>query len=102
MTAPQGRWLHSFEEDHDGIRVYRPDTYPFPRARGRGGIEFSPEGKFVDWGPGRADAPEPTDGVWVSGAQPERFEVSVGERHRVIDIVTATPDKLELRIGEAP
>ncbi len=43
-TEPVGRWTHSFEEDHDGISVYRRDDFAFPPARGRRGVEFRPDG----------------------------------------------------------
>ncbi len=102
MTDLRGRWYHSFEEDHDGIQVYRPETYDFPPARGRGSVEFGPDGRFLDWSPGAADAPESTPGSWVADETLERLEVTVGDRHRVVDVVSHQPDKLELRIGDAP
>ncbi|AQA03076.1 hypothetical protein BVC93_12245 [Mycobacterium sp. MS1601] len=100
MTAPQGRWRHSFEEDHDGITVYRPESYTFPPARGRGGVEFGPDGGFIDWGPGAADVPQGRHGFWSGTPDLEKLEVTVGDRHRVLDVVSYQPDKLELRIHE--
>lgn len=38
------KWGHSFEEDSDGVTVYRPSDFSFPRARGRAGIEFKADG----------------------------------------------------------
>lgn len=58
------RWWHSFEEDREGITVYRPDDYDFPLARGRGGLEFQADGTFIDYPVGPADAPESTLGRW--------------------------------------
>lgn len=102
MTTLHGRWQHSFEEDHDGVRVYRPEDYDFPPARGRGGVEFGADGTFVDWSPGAADAPQPQPGSYVADERLERLEVTVGERRRVVEVVSREPDKLELRMGEAP
>jgi hypothetical protein len=72
-----GRWTHSFEEDHDGITVYRRADFTFPPARGRRGVEFRPDGTFTELSPGRADAPEPSstgrlanNGALLRGAQP--------------------------------
>jgi hypothetical protein len=102
MTDLQGRWYHSFEEDHDGIQVYRRETYDFPPTRGRGGVEFGADGTFVDWSTGAADAPQPAAGSWEADATLERLDVTVGDRHRVVEVVSHEPDKLELRIGETP
>jgi hypothetical protein len=58
------KWGHSFEEDTGDITVYRPDNYPFPRARGRAGIEFRPDGTFIDWIIGPGDAHRAISGHW--------------------------------------
>jgi hypothetical protein len=97
-----GRWYHSFEEDHDGIRVYRPRDFEFPPARGRGGVEFDADGSFVDWGPGAGDAPQGRPGSWQVDAGLEHLELTVGDWRRTVEVVSAEPDKLELRIGIAP
>lgn len=37
MSEPSsiiGTWFHSYEEDTDTARVYRPRGFPFPRSRG--------------------------------------------------------------------
>ena len=52
--------------------------------------------------PGPADAPEATPGSWVADETLERLEVTVGNRRRVVEVVSHQPDKLELRIGDAP
>ncbi len=58
------RWTHSFEEDTDGVIVYRPVEYDFPLARGRRGIEFRPDGVFIDWEIGSTDASHGINGRW--------------------------------------
>ncbi len=58
------RWVHSFEEDEQGGRMYRPVDYPFPPARGRAGIEFRPDGTFIEWAIGPTDAPRGIRGRW--------------------------------------
>ncbi|MGW6376989.1 hypothetical protein ACWFRB_13100 [Rhodococcus sp. NPDC055112] len=102
MTKLYGRWGHSFEEDHDGVRVYRPAGFDFPRARGRDGIEFRPDGSYVDWATGRGDANEARDGTWVSSAENESLELtSAAGEHRVVRAVRVDRDRLELDIGDA-
>jgi hypothetical protein len=51
------RWIHVREEDGDGVRVFRPAGRPLPPARGRDGLEFRPDGTFVELRPGPVDAP---------------------------------------------
>jgi hypothetical protein len=58
------RWGHSFEESTSEITVYRPAEYEFPRARGRAGIEFKPDGTFIYWAIGPADKRLAINGHW--------------------------------------
>ena len=101
MPAPNEqlfrRWGHSYEEDHDDVVVYRPDDFDFPRARGRDGIEFQPDGSYKDWVVGRGDAREPRIGRWRLDSDGRlRLEAAAGEE-RVIEVLQVTPDRLELR-----
>jgi hypothetical protein len=98
-----GRWLHSFEEDHGDVLVYRPSEHDFPRARGRDGIEFSPDGAFVEWAIGRGDAPEAVPGRWRTADSGGAVEVT-GSRggEQVLEILTLAPDRLELRRRSGP
>jgi len=40
-----GAWNHSREEEKNEVRVFRPEGYELPRARGRERIEFLEEGR---------------------------------------------------------
>lgn len=99
ITEPPlaGQWMHSFEEDHGDVVVYRPATHDFPRARGRDGLEFAPDGSFTEWAVGRGDAREPVPGRWRSG-DGDRVEVSTARGgDQVLEIVHLGPDRLEVR-----
>jgi hypothetical protein len=85
-----GRWTHSFEEDHDGVTVYRRDDFAFPPARGRRGVEFRADGSFTDWLIGRGDAPEGKAGRWSAAGQVSRSPAVNGL------IVAVAPDRLEI------
>jgi len=87
-----GRWTHSYEEDHDGISVYRRDDFTFPPARARRGVEFRPDGTFVEWVIGRADAPEGRTGRW----EPSGVITRAGGMPGSVRVVAAEPDRLEL------
>ena len=92
------RWGHSFEEDHDDVRVYRPADFDFPRARGRAGIEFHPDGSYTDWVVGAGDAPRAVDGHWRRGGD-RTFQVTTPDGdERVVEVVEVAPDRLELRM----
>ncbi|MEU2540657.1 hypothetical protein [Streptomyces iakyrus] len=91
-------WLHSYEEDHEDVRVYRPDDFPFPPARGRRGMEFAPDGTFVDHPLGRGDAPGAVPGRWRL-VPDRRIELTFdGDRpDRELEIVRCDADVLQVR-----
>jgi hypothetical protein len=90
--------MHSFEEDHGDVLVYRPPEHDFPRARGRDGIEFGPDGSFVELAVGRGDAQEGIAGQWRPSETAGAVEVSTPRTgDQVLEIVSLTPDRLELR-----
>jgi hypothetical protein len=64
MVPPQilKRWKHSFEEDENGVEVYRPADKILPPARGRQEIEFHPDGQIVRYVIGPTDVPRPVQG----------------------------------------
>ncbi|MFI9202226.1 hypothetical protein [Streptomyces sp. NPDC053048] len=64
-------WVHSYEDDTEGVAFYRPAGYPFPPARGRRGMEIAADGTFVDHPIGSRD---------VSGSVPGRWTATAGGR----------------------
>jgi hypothetical protein len=91
------RWLHSFEEDHEGIQVYRPSGHPFPPARGRAGIEFRPDGTFLDLPVGRGDANEVRPCRWYREPRgPVHVHAGSGEP-RIMEVLHLEPDRLEVQ-----
>jgi hypothetical protein len=78
------------------VAVYRRDDFAFPPARGRRGVEFGPDGSFVDWAIGRGDAPEPRRGRWQSSGVITRAGAMPGTATTAGRIATVTPDRLEL------
>jgi hypothetical protein len=89
-------WVHSHEEDHGDVRVYRPASYSFPPARGRRGFELKRDGEVVLYGPGPADKPEASTERWSSSSGEGR--VSVGDRE--LEIVSVDSDRLTARWSE--
>src|ERR1043165_1070538 len=58
------RWVHSHEEDSDTEMVFRPDTYNFPRSRGRAAFELKPDHSLVESGIAPTDGPQISEGKW--------------------------------------
>lgn len=58
-------WTHSFEEDSQNQKVYRPAGYSLPPARGREGIEFRQGGSLTYKAIGPADVPVKHEGTWT-------------------------------------
>lgn len=60
-----GEWFHSHEEDSPGVRVYRPSSFEFPRARmPRDSIAFSAGGEADLGQPGPTDRADRTPASW--------------------------------------
>jgi len=51
-------WIHSREEDTEGVLVYRPSNFKFPPSRGREGFELKKSGEFILYAIGRDDRPK--------------------------------------------
>ena len=43
------KWMHSYEEDTNEVKVYRPDTYEFPPSRGRTGFQLNEDKSFINY-----------------------------------------------------
>ena len=88
-------WIHSHEEDHDGVTVYRPVGYPLPLARGRSGVEFLPDGTLIEHAVGRDDTAETRPGSWhLVGSDRLALVGALGSRR--LRIVSLEDDRLEV------
>lgn len=94
-----GAWLHSFEEDTETAAVYRPSDHPFrPARRVRRGLEFRPDGTFIERRPGPDDRLHEIYGRWAwQGA--DRVAVTFPQGRGTpfgITIVSRTADTLTI------
>lgn len=82
-ASAAGSWTHSYEEDRDGVEVYRPTaTYAFPPSRrGRAVLQFS----------GNAG-----QAVAVTALQPGADDRPRVASQPAFDIIEATPAILRL------
>lgn len=58
-------WIHSREEDSEGLEVYRPEGFGFPPSFGREGIEMRKDGEFIQDDIGPADGVMQVSGRWA-------------------------------------
>ncbi|MNC24717.1 hypothetical protein D3C76_117700 [compost metagenome] len=59
-----GTWKHAYEEDANGIAVYRPAGNSFASSERREELEIRQDGTFSRIVLGRSDAPDILKGEW--------------------------------------
>jgi hypothetical protein len=59
-------WVHSREEDADGLEVFRSEGFEFPPSFGRDGFEMHEDGAFVQEDVGPADGIVRVPGRWAA------------------------------------
>jgi hypothetical protein len=90
-----GSWTHSFEEDSEGLMVFRPSGSTFPRSRrGRLTIELGSGGDLQHLAPGPDDRRVRALGGWgvegrsltlsVPGQADQRFAIQSVEKDRLV------------------
>ena len=95
-----GHWIHSHEEDSDGITVYRPQSYAFPPARGRAALELRSGGQWTDHPIAAADGNDNVPGsTWkvTPEGQIELYQTGSAKPCRVMQVIAATTKKLTVR-----
>ena len=58
-------WRHSYEEDQDEVRVFRPSSYNFPVGWNRERITINPRGEITLYEIAPNDAMIPSEGTWT-------------------------------------
>jgi hypothetical protein len=95
-----GHWVHSHEEDEQGIMVYRPKGYNFPPSRGRIRFDFREGGELVYFGIGRADGYEQLSGSWVIEEE-NRVRINVNSdriRPFVLHVISCDDQALKVKL----
>jgi hypothetical protein len=96
-------WVHSREEDAEGLEVFRPDGFEFPPSFGRDGFEMHENGEFVQEDIGPADGTVRVPGRWTA-LGPLQVAVSfygAAAREGFTFEIVAVDDAV-LRISRAP
>lgn len=92
---PAGSWIHSFEEDEDGVEVFRPSaSFPFPPSRRpRRTLEIGADGQAGIGTPGPDDRLRHAKAT-IQPLGRNRFGLGDG---RVIEVVETGPGVLKVR-----
>lgn len=93
------KWIHSYEEDSAGYKVYRPASYNFPPSRGRRGLEILPENGFILYEIAPADGHQKVKGSWASPTANSLQVKLSGKRAEdfIMQILEYSEDKLVLK-----
>ena len=93
-----GHWVHSHEEDSEGVRVFRPRSFHFPPSRGRRAIDLRRDGTVGHTRPGPTDRRQASEGRWeIEGHALKLFPAPGARPTEVLRIASAAPDRLVLR-----
>lgn len=88
-------WVHSREDDEDGVRVYRPHDFNFPLSRGREGLEIEASGALTRYAIGPNDAPMKVSGRWTMIGLQLDFADETGPT--TLDVLSYDDDVLRVR-----
>ncbi|RYU79709.1 hypothetical protein [Hymenobacter persicinus] len=99
MKQLERTWLHAQEEDQGDVRVYRPNTYAFPPARGRTGFQFDHNGLFTQYDIAPTDGLEGRKGTWKADGS-SKIVISLDDKRDpdyTLEIVSLDKDVLKVR-----
>ena len=97
------KWIHSYEEDKEGIEVYHTSTFNFPLSRGRTGFEIEKNGTFIQYGIGPDDRQKKVEGNWTieEGEEPDTIKIDFATdkpiKSYIMKIILCNNDVLRIR-----
>ena len=98
------KWWNSYEDETDpnNEKCYRPNSYDFPRSRGRSGFEFRPNGTFDLNYPGPTDIPTTDKGTWMRLSD-KRLKVKFDESRPgranefIVEVISIDDEMLKIK-----
>ena len=92
-------WIHLQEEDNaaQAYKVYRPDSYSFPPARGRDGFEIKKSGSLISHPIAAADGNQTILEKWKWDKIKQELTITGKGGVRRYKIISLTKDKLTLK-----
>jgi len=92
-----GRWVHAYEEDRPGEKIFRRATYPLPPSRGRTGYEFHPDGRLTTLRTGPSDRSTAVDGSWSIDSNGRLTIKPADSSAEVLEVLEIAHDRLAIR-----
>src|SRR5438309_732204 len=97
-----GRWVHSWEEDTESTRTYRPSSWSLPQSRSpRQVLELEPDGRIVSRVGGPADSRIAREGRWNiewNESSVLRIDWQDTPQPTVIDVINCSKEVLQVRL----
>jgi hypothetical protein len=91
------RWVHSYEDDKDGLSAYRPSSYKFPPARGRRGFEMKKDGTFIYHQISPVDkGNDKKQGQW-NQLEDNKIIVTANGEQQTLEFVSVNPEIIYVR-----
>jgi hypothetical protein len=86
-------WVHSYEEDEPGKKVYRPSIFRFPLSFGRESIHIKENGEVLFSHPGKDDRMISRIGQFQI-RDSDKIDVNLDGNHFTITVLSCEPDRL--------
>ncbi|MET4074869.1 hypothetical protein [Hymenobacter sp. UYCo722] len=104
MKQLEGTWLASHEENRGDTLVYRPNTYPFPPARGRTGFALKSYGRFEQFDIAPTDGLNGRPGTWTAAGDARlRIHLTDGQSpDYTLKIISLDKNKKVLKLRQLP
>jgi len=93
-------WIHSHEDDIDGLKVYRPKGYDFPASRGRVGLDLKSDGSYIEYRIGANDVPVAVQGKFTVDAEGKTFTLTpmdASKKTRSFEVVSVGKEMLKIK-----
>ena len=98
------KWLHSYEEDTQGIKIYRPSSFDYPIGWGRHGMKFKDDGTYILYDIAPNDEMVQICGNWKSLSK-DQLEITfpAGEKETfILEIKELKPQVLKITSANKP
>lgn len=86
-------WVHSYEEDEPGKKVYRPSNFQFPLSFGRESMHIKVNGEVLFSHPGMDDRRVGRMGQFQI-RDVDKIDVSLDGNRFTITVLSCEPDRL--------
>jgi hypothetical protein len=91
------KWIHSFEEDTDDLKIYRTEDFDFPLSRRvREAFELSPNGELYYYEPGPTDRASKLTGTYKI-QDPKEIKADLRNQEFIINFASLKQNILKMK-----